>query len=187
MQIKVVISIVAIIAMVATCSAMGTMHIQSTGSEPYIIVDGQAMKLNPDMTMDINVNAGQHTVTVINPIDQVESQTVTVIDGQMTRAVVNGRFYAGIAGPDAPSDAIMRAVYGAPGQTVDITGQMEAVRQSGVSVIVMDNGQNPGGICDTNGNVLSVVADPAYGTVKTISVTQSGHTTVAQEYQEVSI
>jgi len=93
---------------------------------------------------------------------------------------------------DVPAVPAVPEVSHVEGTFVDVTTQVQAVVDNGVTSFKFRNDFNPGGIFGLDNTLLKQIADPAYGQVKdvTIKFTVDGgetQTINTQEYQNINL
>jgi hypothetical protein len=73
------------------------------------------------------------------------------------------------------------------GTFIDVTAEVQQAVDAGVTSIVFNNAKNPGGIFDTEGNLIVQITDPAYGIVKDVHIEYDGGVIDTKEYQTINL
>jgi hypothetical protein len=93
---------------------------------------------------------------------------------------------------DSPAIPAVPEISHIEGTFVSVKAQVQALADGGQLSFKFDNAQNPGGIFDTENNLLKQINDPAPGQVKTVKIKYTVYggatqTINAQEYQTINL
>lgn len=89
--------------------------------------------------------------------------------------------------PGTPAIPAIPAVTHVEGHFIDVTAEVQAAVDAGVTQFRFNNAMNPGGIFDVDGVLIQQIADPAYGIVKDVTIEYAGVTIDTQEYQLITL
>lgn len=152
-----------------------------------LTVGGVSVNQFPDGSFPVvSLSAGDYTAVLTGGnAGQSEVIPVRVVEGGNSGITFIGNVAATATSPTpATTEQVISARYG----PADVTEQVRAVVASGVHSFHFDNARNPGGIVsESTGAVVSVIADPAYGVVKTVVIETPTGTINAEEYQVITI
>jgi hypothetical protein len=89
---------------------------------------------------------------------------------------------------DVPATPAVTEVSHMEGSYIDVTAQVQAVVDSGVTSFRFNNAMNPGGIVNVDQTVvLAQIDDPAVNIVKDVVIEYNGQTIETQEYQLINL